>query len=373
MYYLTKSVKIKEVFMVQLLLLYYLVLPILAQAIPEEQNCNHSVAHLNKENNLNSGNIISLSTLQQLSREKKLNTPINSLPLSIRIRSALKSHNILTIEDLIEQTEKNLLFIRNLGKQALAEIKNFLQKIGLSLRNENENIIPLSTLQQLSRKQKLKTPINSLPLSVRIRSTLKSHNILTIEDLIQHTEKNLLFIRIAEIKNFLSQIGFSLREEYTIPTFKQLSREQQLNTPIHRLPLSLRTKGLLKNAKYSLNTELFTLKDLIEQTEETLMSIPNFGITSLNEITDLLNQIGLSLFTLQQLSQEQKLNTHIKLLALYPKIKGILIDNGILTIGDLIQQTDRDLLSIKNVGKHTLTEIKNSLNQIGLRLQENEI
>ena len=248
-------------------------LPILTHTLPKKEQCQNSI--------------------DRLTEEQKLNISIDSLPFSSRTQNTLRYNNILTLRDLTQHTEKTLRSIPQLGKRTLTEIKHLLAQFGLSLREEPNFIVPLSTLKQLSTEQQLNTPISHLPLRIKIKKVLKTRHILTLKNLIQNTEKDLLLIPnlgrliLAEIKNLLAQIGLSLREEYTIPTFNQLSKEEQLDTPIRSLPFSSRTKHILYHIP--------TLGDLIQNTEEDLLDIPHLGKKKLDEIKNFLTPIGLSL------------------------------------------------------------------------------
>ncbi|MCR5741626.1 MAG: DNA-directed RNA polymerase subunit alpha [Gammaproteobacteria bacterium] len=57
--------------------------------------------------------------------------PIEDLDLGIRSYNCLKRQGINTIGELIEQTEEDMMKIRNLGKKSLKEIKDKLQEINL--------------------------------------------------------------------------------------------------------------------------------------------------------------------------------------------------------------------------------------------------
>ena len=43
------------------------------------------------------------------------------------------------------------------------------------------------------------------------------------------------------------------------------------------------------------------------------------------------------------------------------------------TVADLLQYSSEDLLNLKNFGKHSLNEVENNLNQMGLKLRSQKI
>lgn len=61
---------------------------------------------------------------------------INDLQLSPRTKCMLKANGILTLHQLTDKTEDELLLIRSFGKKALLEVKATLEKAGLQLRSE---------------------------------------------------------------------------------------------------------------------------------------------------------------------------------------------------------------------------------------------
>ena len=68
-----------------------------------------------------------------------LSIPIDSLDLTVRSVNCLKSEDIYNLGELIQRTELDLLKTRNMGKNSLREIKDFLASIGLSLGMRNEH------------------------------------------------------------------------------------------------------------------------------------------------------------------------------------------------------------------------------------------
>ncbi len=59
---------------------------------------------------------------------------IEELDFSVRTYNCLKKANILTIGELVQISEQDLMGIRNFGKKSLAEVKEKLAQMGLSLK-----------------------------------------------------------------------------------------------------------------------------------------------------------------------------------------------------------------------------------------------
>lgn len=59
--------------------------------------------------------------------------PVEELELSVRANNCLRNANIATIGDLVVRTESELMKTKNFGKKSLQEIKDELNRIGLSL------------------------------------------------------------------------------------------------------------------------------------------------------------------------------------------------------------------------------------------------
>lgn len=71
-------------------------------------------------------------------KERVLEMVIEELELSKRSSNALKRAGVNTIEELMDKTEEDLMKYRNLGKKSLAEIKEKLEEIGISLKEKEE-------------------------------------------------------------------------------------------------------------------------------------------------------------------------------------------------------------------------------------------
>ncbi len=167
--------------------------------------------------------------------------------------------------------------------------------------------------------QVLRTPISDFELSVRARNCLQNMDIRTLGDLVSHSEPELLEFKnfgetsLNEIKRVLVAKGlrlgmrrddgsFIIPEEFEAePDFDpdrdlawlgELSDDQReaLELQISTLNLSVRCHRALVE-----RLNLQRVADILRYTEEDLLSMPNFGITSLNELTSKLTELGLRL------------------------------------------------------------------------------
>lgn len=64
---------------------------------------------------------------------KKLNMSVNEIELSVRAANCLNNANILTVGELAQKTEPEMLKYRNFGKKSLQEIVDKLRELGLDL------------------------------------------------------------------------------------------------------------------------------------------------------------------------------------------------------------------------------------------------
>ena len=68
---------------------------------------------------------------------KILETSIDDLDFSVRAYDCLKRANILTLKDLVDKTENEMMKIRNLGKKSLKEVMDKVKDMGLTFKDEN--------------------------------------------------------------------------------------------------------------------------------------------------------------------------------------------------------------------------------------------
>ena len=157
------------------------------------------------------------------------------------------------------------------------------------------------------------------------------------------------------------------------------AREEVLQLPISNFELSARCRHVLERLSVR------TLGELASCTEEDLMSFKNFGETSLQEIRDLLARNGLQLGqgpprAVAKLAAglpgqpdeelQEKLSMPVEFLNLSTRGRKCMERLGITTVGELIQHTEEDLLSMPNFGRTSIAEIKNKLSELRLALRE---
>lgn len=68
---------------------------------------------------------------------KILETSIDDLDLSVRAYNCLKRAGILSLKDLVNKSENEMMKIRNLGKKSLKEVIDKVKDMGLNFRNED--------------------------------------------------------------------------------------------------------------------------------------------------------------------------------------------------------------------------------------------
>jgi len=154
----------------------------------------------------------------------------------------------------------------------------------------------------------MQVPVTDFELSVRSRNCLKKMNIRTLGDLARTTEAQLLSSKnfgetsLSEIKEIMGvkglRLGLALEgsERPTGSTFQQpvyddVTPEERalLSKSITELAFSVRARKCMQR----LNIQF--VSDLVRRSGDELLETKNFGVTSLNEVRDRLNELGLKL------------------------------------------------------------------------------
>jgi len=157
--------------------------------------------------------------------DETLKLSLSNFELSARSRNALEKLNVRTLEDLTRTTEEHLLQFKNFGETSLEEIKDLLARNELELRGSRPPAKPeakqltASPQEKEDLQEKLSMPVELLGLSTRSRKCMDRLKIITVDELVRHTEQDLLAVpnfgrtSVAEIKSKLEAHGLALLEE----------------------------------------------------------------------------------------------------------------------------------------------------------------
>ena len=152
-------------------------------------------------------------------------------------------------------------------------------------------------------EQIMSMPITDFELSARSRNCLERANIHSLGDLTRTTEEQLLAGKnfgetsLKEIRGMLElhglKLGQNLHQQRTTPSFRpeELTPEERAmhDLLVSDLDLSVRARKCLTRLGVS------TIGELVSRSADELLSVRNFGVTSLNEIRDRLRDRGLKL------------------------------------------------------------------------------
>lgn len=174
---------------------------------------------------------------------------------------------------------------------------------------------------------------------------------------------------------FLSDIEASKTMYYDEEASKREAKISQLfATPISEMNFSTRVReGLAK-------IDVKTVGELTMKDEEDLLTLPNFGKTSLMEVKEALHTRGLTLDKDAESQAALAAETQgpvsddilQKTLADFEwsgRIKKVYEKMEIKTIGDLLQKTESELLKSKNLGATSIKEIRKKLSTLGVSMK----
>jgi len=178
------------------------------------------------------------------------------------------------------------------------------------------------------------------------------------------------------VRLYLSDAMASTEMYYDEAQEKEQERmEALLRTQLTDFEMSVRSRNCLVRLGCK------TLGDLIKHTEDDLLSHKNFGETSLQEIKDLLASKALYLGMGRDEERRRRararlgpndnpvLNRPVADLGLSVRGRSCMQRLGVITIGDLVSRSEKDLLGIKNFGQTSLREVRDKLQEMGLSLK----
>jgi len=149
---------------------------------------------------------------------------------------------------------------------------------------------------------------------------------------------------------------------------------QVLGQPLADVTFSQRVRNALQKLG------LATLGDLVQRTEEELLEIPNFGKTSLREVKEFLTSKGLNLASggepaaapgepAEGEASEEVRNRALADFEWSGRIRKVFEKLGAITVGDLLNYTEADLLRSKNLGNTSIKEIRQKLGTLAVAMR----
>lgn len=150
--------------------------------------------------------------------------PIAQFELSVRSRNCLQKMGIMTLGDLTQISESDLLMSKNFGETSLTEIREMMTNKGLMVgqfAHESETEMEPVDLSHLSPDEQalLERPISDLNLSVRARKCMTRLGLTTIGELVRKSQDDLLECKnfgvtsLNEVREKLTQANLKLRGE----------------------------------------------------------------------------------------------------------------------------------------------------------------
>lgn len=143
-----------------------------------------------------------------------LGQPLADFSFSRRVREALIKLGIMSVGELAVKTEEELLEVPNFGRTSLDEVREFLASKGLTFSYQESAGLPAEPAAGPA--SPIETPIEEVDLPARVKKTLEAHEILTVGDLVRHSEKELKELNISasameEVKDRLASMGLHLK------------------------------------------------------------------------------------------------------------------------------------------------------------------
>ena len=216
---------------------------------------------------------------------------IEELDLSIRSFNCLNRAGIITVQDLMENTDEEIRNIRNFGKKSYDEVIDKLQSIGIEIIDGNFKFAGA----ELSESNKEQTDNTNENIIIRIEHEINNSNIFSEE------EKEMLRKQLME-RCYMEEESF--RAE--IVGDGKNSLEIIEKWPIEELDLSIRSYNCLARAGIK------TVEDLMKKTDEEIRNIRNFGKKSYDEIIEKMQSVGIEIVDGHFIDAKSHNRSHIK-------------------------------------------------------------
>jgi DNA-directed RNA polymerase alpha subunit len=244
----------------------------------------------------------------------------------------------------------------------------------------------------------LEREVSDIGFPVRFQNVAKDRNIKLLLDLVTLSETELMKMEnlgrntITQVRKVLNDLGLSFNMKLDFQTKNngyQINNEcfdhitlKKLTTKIEEIKIPTRMYEYVNKQGYS------QLWELVQMSEDNLRSIKNLGDNAINITKIVIENYALSFemnFTLEQKEQislynkKQKtlgfsddqlrfLSTNLKDIAISKRIISFANNQGFQKLWELLQISERSLKSIRNLGRKSIKELKDLVNEKGFRI-----
>nr|MBP9866096.1 hypothetical protein [Candidatus Omnitrophota bacterium] len=283
--------------------------------------------------------------------------------MSLAFSGAMDKLRIVRLADFSRVSAEDLTRFEGVGSTTLTKLRAALEEAGVYLRGEDPQAAAANSSDSF-----LNQPLSVIPanhVGTRELRLLQEAGILTIGDLVQRSEAQLREIKgfggmsIIGLNRWLEGNGLSLRQDIAEDVLQRHLDDQSFDWTVRT------RKGLVRMSVAG--HPAVTVSDLVKASAEDLLSLKNFGLTSLVEVRTKLGRLGLMLKDdpppfLPMLTSKEA-GTSIEVLYLNMHIINGLKDRGILTLGDLMkyQLADDGTIDVPRIGYTGVRDIQAAL------------
>ena len=244
-------------------------------------------------------------------KEINKNTSIFLLGLSQEARECLEEAGLVSVEDIINIDEGKVEDLKQIDSNAIGEILSMVQKLK-------------EILEENQKSENMR--IEELNFSMRTYNALKRNGINTVQELIDtpaekiSTIPNIGGMCLNEINAVLSKKGLKFKDKNNVPdknTQLEIQNKKADEIKLEEVGLQFKYYRRLRLGGIE------TLHQLLDKTDEELLSINGLGKTALKEIKNELVKLGY-LNKEEECNKEEELEQRrIRIAELKKKQKGI--------------------------------------------------
>ena len=218
-------------------------------------------------------------------------------------------------------------------------------------------------------------PLEQTYLSVRSKHCLMRKGYKTVGDILDLNEESLFRIRnvgrksVDEICELIELCcnGLSVHEKSLVSGEEIKLDEISLECALRDTRLGGRAKNVLEREGYRL------VGDIVNLTEEELLSFHNVGILTVREIIAFINKIRSANGMGSTDDESSVLLKSIKSTTLSNRAKNVLINAGLQVVGDMLDLTAQEVWDLPGIGDNTIEEILQYSIALKEKLAEEEI